>query len=578
MPDPANNSRPNRRSQRVRSRSATRLVTAIIVLLFITGGIYFGQRSFGRGSRPAAETAAASTTPTGEIARVGGAITEGDIGLPTSFNPLLANSQTERDLSQLMFAGLTRVDGSGTPQPGLASKWEISPDGLTYTISLRAGLTWQDGAPFTSQDVRFTIGLVQSPDFPGNADLSRFWRPIVVETPDDNTVIFHLMDPFSPFLNYLNLPILPKHILGGVLAQDLATDPFGSKPVGTGPFKFDSYDKDHQEIKLTAFAGYFGDKPTLSSITIQYFDSSDKLLAALKSGAVQATGTLSTDQLLRPGAIPSQDSVYAPLLMSYTALFFNTRVEPFSSQTVRQALQLAINPAELTNGPLKSQAVAGSGPIPETSWAFSAQTVAFDQQKASAMLEKAGWKYVEKDDVLENGDVRLAFQLLVNGDDPQRILMAQTIAQQLSAIHVRVDVLPATSEAVGQALTNRQFSAAVFGGHYANGDPDCLDVWHSSESNVGLNFTGINDQSIDKALQDARSTTEIDKRKQLYAQFQKDFVTEVPAVVLYYPRYLFVVSSKVHGVKPDPIVDPSDRFQQIASWYFGGAPSSNATP
>ena len=509
---------------------------------------------------------------------MGGTIVEGDVGLPTSFNPLLANSQTERDLSQLMFDGLTRVDGSGTPQPDLAEKWTVSPDGLTYTINLRAGLTWHDGAPFTSQDVRFTIGLIQSPDFPGNAQLSRFWRPIVVDTPDDRTVIFHLMDPFSPFLNYLNLPILPKHILGGVLAQDLAADPFGSNPVGTGPFKFDSYDKDHQEIKLSADAGYFGVKPNLSGITIRYFDSSDKLLAALKSGSVQATGTLSIDQLLRPGAIPSQDSVYAPLLMSYTALFFNTRVEPFSSQTVRQALQMAINPAELTNGPLKSQAVAGSGPIPETSWAFSPQTIAFDQQKASAMLEKAGWKYVEKDDVLENGDVRLAFQLLVNGDDPQRVLMAQTIAQQLSAIHVRVDVQPTTAEAVGQALTSRQFSAAVFGGHYANGDPDCFDVWRSAESNVGLNFTGISDQSIDKTLKDARSTTEIDKRKQLYAQFQKDFVAQAPAVVLYYPRYVFVVSSKVHGVKPDPIVDPSDRFQQISSWYLGGAPSSNATP
>ena len=457
------------------------------------------------------------------------------------------------------------------------SLWNVSNDGLTYTVTLRSGITWHDGEPFTSQDVRFTIGLVQSPDFPGDPQLSRFWRPIVVDTPDDSTVVFHLMVPFSPFLNYLNLPILPKHILGGVTAEDLSVDPFNLSPIGTGPFKFVSYDKSAQELKLQGFSAYSGDAPVLSAITIKYFGDGDKLLAAVKSGDVQASGSLTDDQLLRAGSLPKADSIYAPQLMSYTALFFNTRVTPFSNQVVRQALALAIDPTQLTNGPLKSQAVAGSSPIPSSSWAYSQQSTNFDPQKAGDLLDSAGWNYVAQDGVRENSGASLSFQLLVNADDSERLLMAQTIAQQLGAIHVRVDVKQLTSDEVNQALANRQFSAAIFGGHFGNGDPDCLDVWSSNEVSTGLNVTGVNDADFDKVLTDARATTDIDKRRQLYAQFQQEFLTQAPAVILYYPRYLFVVSSNVHGVSPQSLVDPSDRFQQISKWYLTEGPKS-ATP
>lgn len=554
-----------------------RVGTAIIVVAIIAAGIYLTQHTIGGRTRTRVSDSPTSTVTTASI-QAGGTLIEGDVGVPSTFNPLFANSQTERDLARLLFDGLVRVDGSGTPRPDLAEKWDVSSNGLAYTVMLKSGLTWHDGAPVTSQDVRFTIGLIQSPGFPGNPQLSQFWRPVVVDTPDDRTVVFHLMKPFSPFLNYLNLPILPKHILGGVLAEDLTSDPFNFAPIGTGPFRFRAYEKQQQEIKLDAFASYSGDKPKLTDMTIRYFDDPTTLLAALKNGSVQATGTLPADQLLRAGALPASDSVYAPILMGYTALFFNTRVPPFSNQVVRQAIQLAIDPAELTNGPLKSQVVPGTGPIPETSWAYSAQSVVPDPQRATAMLEQAGWTYVEKDDMLKYGDMTLSFQLLVNADDPQRMLMAQTIAQQLARIHIRVEVQPASSAAVSQALTSRQFSAAVFGGNYPNGDPDCLDVWLSTQASTGLNFTGISDPAIDTALLNARGTSDVEKRRQYYAQFQHEFATQVPAVVLYYPRFLFVASSALRGVKPEPVVDPSDRFLQISSWYLAGAGVPRATP
>jgi peptide/nickel transport system substrate-binding protein len=548
------------------------------VLLVIAGGVFFAQRRFDGKDKSRAQAGVATSDSSGSLAMSGGTLVEGDVGLPTTFNPLLAKTQTEQDLAKLMFDGLVRVDGSGMPQPDLAQKWDISKDGLIYTLTLRPGLTWHDGAPLTSQDVRFTIGLVQSPNFPGNQQLSQFWRPIVVETPNDETVVFHLMEPFAPFLNNLELPIVPKHLLGGVLAQDLVNDPFNLSPVGTGPFKFESFDQSKEEISLGAFDHYAGTRPGLNSITIRYFTDTDKLLDAMKKGSIQSTGTLTADQIMRSGALPKDDRVYAPTLMSYTALFFNTRIAPFSNEVVRQALQLAIDPTVLTDGPLQGQVASGRSPIPPSSWAHSVQQISSDPAKAATMLEQAGWKFDASAGVLENGGTSLSFQLLVNTDDPQRMLMAQTIAQQLGDIHVHVDIQPTSPDEVNQALTSRQFSAAIFGGHYANGDPDCLDVWHSTESNSGLNITGLSDETIDKSLADARSTLDVNRRQQLYANFQQEFVMQAPAVVLYYPRFLFVVSSDVHGVAADPIVDPSDRFQQISSWYLGNAPASTATP
>ena len=402
-----------------------RIGAAIIVLLVVATGVYFGRGKINHSS----PSSSASGTPV--TANAGGAPTdrtlvEGDLGAPATLNPLLASSQTEQDLSRLIFSGLVRVDGSGAPQPDLADRWTVSEDGLTYTIKLRSGVTWHDGKPFTSQDVRFTIGLVQSSSFPGDPRLTQFWRPIVVDTPDDLTVVFHLLAPFAPFVNHLDLPIVPKHVLGGVVAEDLSSDPFGARPVGTGPYRFESWDASKNQIELKVFADYAQTRPLLNSLTFRYYDRPATLLAALKSGDVMASGTLSADDLLRAGALPKDDVIYAPVTMSYTALFMNTRVAPFTDQAVRQALQTAINPTDLTNGPLQSKAVAGSSPIPQPSWAHVLADAKADPAHASLLLKNAGWNYDETTDALMKDGRSLSFQLLVSADDSSRVLMAQS--------------------------------------------------------------------------------------------------------------------------------------------------------
>ncbi|CCF83072.1 Extracellular solute-binding protein family 5 [Nitrolancea hollandica Lb] len=502
----------------------------------------------------------------------GGSYTEGVVGIPSTLNPLLAQNQGERDLASVLFDGLTRVDGSGIPQPVLAKEWRVSDDGLDYTFLLRHDAKWHDGKPITAQDVLFTIRLIQDPDFPGNQDLARFWRGIVPGATDDWTVTFHLLQPFAPFPNYAAVPILPKHLLAGTLARDLAGEPFSKAPVGSGPFQFVSLDSDGKQVELKANPSHVGGKPYLDKVTFRFYQDADALISALKKGKVQGAGFVPVDQLFRKGTVPKNDIVYAPEISGFTGLFFNLRSPIFTNVQVRRAIQLAIDRQAIVNNALGGQAALGYGPIPASSWAYApVGQPEHDPDRAGQMLAAAGWKDSNGDGILDNGSNQLSFPLMVNADDPQRVAVATGISRELQKIGIQVTVQPASSAQVNQALAGRQFTAALFGWQSASGDPDSYQLWHSSEADSGLNFSGFRNQKADRLLSEARTTSNLDRRKDLYTQFQKLFADQVPAVVLYYPRYHFAVSSKVHGIQASPLIAPSDRLNGLSTWFVKSA-------
>lgn len=509
-----------------------------------------------------------SSAPKTLIPAHGGTYVEGDVGTPSTFNPLLARSQSEQDLAHLLFSGLTRVDGSGSPKSDLATDWSVSQDGLTYTFKLRDDALWHDGQPVTGRDVLFTVQLVQSPSFPGDPALARFWRAVTVTVLDDRTIAFKLLSPFAAFPNYADLPIVPRHLLGGVLSGDLARDPFSANPVGSGPFQFAGFDAASSTVTLRANPTYYGGPPYLDSAVFRYYRDTNAVLAALRAGTVQGTGSVPVDQLFRPDALPKNAVVYAPGTLSFTALFFNLRDPLFANPDVRQAIELGIDRESLLKGPLSGRADLGTGPIPVSSWAYAAAAVpSFNPAAAKRRLADGGWKDTDGDGVLEKGSTRLSFPLLVNDDDPQRVAVASEVAQQLQQIGIQAIVQPTSSTVVFQSLVGHQFSAAVFGWHLASGDPDCFQLWHSTEADDGLNFTGLRDQTIDKLLADARGTADIDQRKRLYGELQQALVDQRPAIVLYYPRYYFVVTNGVQGVDAAPVVDPSARLEGLSKWF-----------
>ncbi|HJP41090.1 MAG TPA: ABC transporter substrate-binding protein, partial [Dehalococcoidia bacterium] len=180
---------------------------------------------------------------------LGPSYTEGIIGTWRRVNPLFATTEFDRDLVQLVFRGLVELGPDGSIEPGLANLPSISDDGKRITFFLQEDLKWSDGAPLTSGDIAFTIGLLQAPDFRGDGDLAQAWSGVLVETPDPETVIVTLEQSHAPFVaRFATLGILPRHLLANASAMEAMDDPFNSRPIGAGPFAVKRLDSDRVHL------------------------------------------------------------------------------------------------------------------------------------------------------------------------------------------------------------------------------------------------------------------------------------------------------------------------------------------
>lgn len=540
------------------------LLGALIVATIALGAVLAIQK----GSLSAVTGLTNSATPTSTVPQ--GVYREAVVGTPTMLNPLLATNQVDRDLSALIFSGLTRADARGETVPDLAESWKIEEDGRRYVFTLRQGVTWHDGQPFTASDVLFTIRLMQDPAFPGSPVLADFWRTVTVETPDERTVICTLPRTFAPFLAYTGIGILPEHLLAAVKAGDLSNDPFNLQPVGTGPFAFEALDTAKVEVALKPHTGYYGQQPQLEGLRFRSYQNTQAAIQAVVQGDVEGIGYIPARSLAQAGAIGTSANVYGPSLAGYTALFLNLKLPVFAEREVRQALALATNREALVKEGLQGWGTPGNSPILPNSWAYAAQQWPHDPARAAQLLDGAGWKPGADGARQKNGQI-LAFQLLTD-NDPARVAVANLLAAQYNVIGARVTVVVRSPEEATQLIATRRYESALSGWEGLASDPDPYQGWHSNQAETGYNFANWTNQQVDQALEEGRLTTDSAKRKAAYTTFQQLFATEVPSLILYYPQYHFAVSKRIDGVTADPLDTPADRFRTIADWRFVSGP------
>src|SRR3989344_5662337 len=174
----------------------------------------------------------------------GGTLREGMLGNPRFINPLLAQTDVDKDLVTLIFIGLLRYDGEGNLIPALAETYEVSSDGLIYTVTLKEGLRWSDGIPIKSKDVTFTIDRAKNPQLKSPRRAS--WEGVVVEEVDERIIRFALKKPYVPFIENLVLGILPYHIWQDIPLSQFALSEFNIQPVGSGPYIVRRVERDTQ--------------------------------------------------------------------------------------------------------------------------------------------------------------------------------------------------------------------------------------------------------------------------------------------------------------------------------------------
>lgn len=503
------------------------------------------------------------------VADRGGTYVEGVIGKPALINPLMASSDLDVDLSALIFSGMTRSNEKGEIVPDLAERWDVTESGKVWTFHLRPGVKWHDGAPFTADDVTFTINAIKSPDFPGNPNLADLWRNVEVEKLDDLTVKLTLKEPYTPFLNYTTLGIVPAHILSQIPIEGWKEADFNLQPTGTGRFRMPSKGVSSTQVVVEANPDYYLDRPMLDRIRFKLYPTREALLRAMEVGEVGGISYLAPDDIARVRRLDTY-TVYTAPLSNYAIVFLNLRSPLFSDKSVRQALLYALDRDRIIRQVLSGYGRIAHSPILPTSWAHKDDIFqyGYEPEKAKSLLDSAGWVVKDGGTVREKDGQAFSFTLLTN-DSPERVEVANMIRDQLATVGIRAEVKVVKANELAQDyLVPRKYDAALFGWMGLSNDPDSYQMWHSTQAENGFNFAGWKNDGADQLLEKGRQDMNQGERKQMYDEFQDIFAQEVPSLLLYYPTYSFAVSNKVHGVTANPMSNSSDRFSDIASWYM----------
>lgn len=503
------------------------------------------------------------------VPEFGGEYIEGTRGTARTVNPILAQSDADFDLTRLVYSGLFATDSRGELVPDIATDYSVTPDGLAYTVHLREDVRFHDGTLLTADDVLFTIQLIQDQEI--RSPLRKSFVNVAAAKTDDRTLTFTLKEPFAPFPTLLTVGILPAHLWSDLPSESLALAEYNLKPVGSGPFRFQSFLRDKRgtmrSYTLVRNEDYYKQKAFLEKITFRFFPDWESVAAAVRSRAVAGASFLpqplrDTVEKLR-GITAHQIS-----LPQITAIFLNLRNDLLQAKRVRQALLLATDKYRLATDALDSEIVI-SGPIlpGEMGYDETLPEPAFDPGRAGELLDAEGWKRSDGNDERSKGNQTLELSL-ATADRPEYIAAAELIAAMWgeAGIKTNLRVVPA-GDVKGEILKSRSFDALLYG-IIVGGDPDPYPFWHSSQADdPGLNLSGFRNRDADRLLEEARSATTTEIRVNRYKKFQEIMADNIPAIFLANPHYSYLVSSKIRGINLLRITNPANRFAQVTEWH-----------
>jgi peptide/nickel transport system substrate-binding protein len=452
---------------------------------------------------------------------------------PPSLNPALSVGVSVALPALQITEGLIRLQHDGTPAPELATSWTVSPDGKVITFTLRQGVTWHDGKPFTSADVQYTFESL-SPLHPRASAV--FKNVASITTPDPMTVVITLKQPYGPFLDFLtadNAGIEPKHLYEGT---DALRNPYNQHPVGTGPFKFQSW-KPGQQIVLVRNPNYWDKgKPYLDRLVFQIMPDANSRVTALQTGDVDYVSNydmaISSLPQLRQNPsiyIGTNRGVARPLLLMY-----NTKTPALEKPAVRQALFEAINRPLLLATAFSGLGKPGVSSIsPSFQWAYSPavdymKTYAFSTAKANADLDAAGFP-VKSDGV--RFTIRMEYDPTVSGYTET----AQVIRDEWKQVGVNLVLAPRENNVwLNDVYKTKDFDTAI-GIFNSGGDPALgVDRMYrcAPPNTINNNATQYCNPALDKLFDQAAAVYDKTERAKYYAQTQAIIAKDLPNAVL----------------------------------------------
>lgn len=441
---------------------------------------------------------------------------EGVVGQPQNLHPLTIQKNTfDRDLGTLVFSGLTKIAPDGTVNPDLAHTWEISEDEKEYTFYLDPERKWHDGKPVTADDVIFTV------------ENHTTFRELEVEKIDNRTVKFKLEEPFSPFLHLLNIGVAPKHI-------DYEQE--GYKFIGSGPYKIINVKKGIRKIDELKLKKFNASSKGPAKIIFRFYETKDELLEAAKLGELDGFAHGQID-------CKTYHSVETPLLGRYFALFFNLRDKDLLKEKETRRILAEATPKETIIDKLEQVAEIkqGSYPLPEEIELPQTSSTETTLTGNISLTYPKKEKYEQIVELLKRSWEELGIEVTLEAKDAS--ILKETVVPE------------------------RDFDVLLMGQEVSK-DPDRYTLWHSTQASYpGLNLTGLENVRADRALEEARRTSDGEERKEHYQNLKNVTEEEIPAIFLYRPTYIYHIRKRLGKPDLEGIYTPEDRWERIFELY-----------
>jgi peptide/nickel transport system substrate-binding protein len=514
-----------------------------------------------------------------EVPTHGGSITEGVVGSPRFINPLLSNSDTDRDLTILVYSGLMKATPEGGLVEDLAESFTISEDGFTYDFILKDNIFFHDGVEITADDIVFTIQKAQDVSLKSPKRAS--WDGVTIEKIDDKHVRFILKQPYAPFLENATLGILPKHIWIKAGTEQFSFSTFNNEPVGSGPYKIKKIKYNSggtpEFYELESFSKYALGEPFISNIKIVFYSSETALIEGYKDGDVGGINSISPDNL----AEFEETEVHierSPLPRIFAVFFNQNQASVFANIEVRKALNIALDKNRIVEEILSGYGTDIDGPIPPGVLNIPNESpekiLDKDERKKSAiaMLENNGWAFNEETAIWEKKTKKSESQLrfsLSTSNTPELKAAAEIIVEEWRDIGVIIDLKIFEASDLNQnVIRPRKYDALLFG-EIISRELDLFAFWHSSQRNdPGLNIALYANITADKLLEDARAATDRNVMIEKYREFEDEIDSDVPAVFIYSPDFIYITPKNIKAFELGAVATPAERFLNIHQWYI----------
>lgn len=446
---------------------------------------------------------------------------------PVGFSPTAVTDNPSIWTLQLVLDTLVRTSQDGSDvEPSLATEWKQSEDGLAWTFNLREGVTFSDGSPFTSADVKFSLDRATDPELPYgslNASIES------IETPDDFTVVITTSQVWAPLTAVLALfanSIVPKDF-GGMSESE-----FSENPIGTGPFMLETWKKG-QTLKLIKNPNYWEEGlPYLDSVVFNIVADSNTRALQLSGGQadINQFPPYSTLEGLRstPGVTVGQ---FPSSRLDYLA--FNNQEGPLADQNVRLAISHAIDREAIVNAVTYGNSTPAGSYLPPAVWGHD-ETL----EAPKFSLEAAKESLAESD--YPDGFETTIMVLAGNADGAA---IAQIVQQSLSQINIKVGINTLDPSAFSTARSNHNYAMSVYYVTTDIMDPDQLTTFMTNDR-VKANWK--DPHLIDLATR-AAQTVDRGERETLYHEIQQAISDQAIIAPLFYSDSIFAISDKVHG-------------------------------